>query len=141
MDLVFFFALLLFRDSPASVDAAGIDPTGNDPVRAERSAAETTFADFDIGFAPAARPNPYNIGNCYQYKNCLGESIGNMWFDNPVYCKPVGGKSWMNNRGKCFNFPDGNFPLSPEDYASRPPTKGCSPAEDARFSRSFRFDA
>ncbi|MDR2200112.1 MAG: hypothetical protein LBR53_11820 [Deltaproteobacteria bacterium] len=66
----------------------------------------------------AARPNPYNIGNCYQYKNCLGESIGNMWFYNPDFCKPVGGKSWMNEQKKCFNLPDGPQPLKPQDFIS-----------------------
>jgi hypothetical protein len=63
-----------------------------------------------------ARFNPYNIGNCYQYKNCLGESIGNMWFYNPDFCKPAGGKSWKNNLGRCFNLPDGPQPINPDDF-------------------------
>ncbi|MDR1164900.1 MAG: hypothetical protein LBO66_03340 [Deltaproteobacteria bacterium] len=67
-------------------------------------------------FVPAARPNPLNIGNCYQYKNCLGESIGNMWFDSPFFCKPNGGKSWRNNLGRCFNLPEGQTPLNPQDF-------------------------
>jgi hypothetical protein len=66
----------------------------------------------------AARPNPYNIGNCYQYKNCLGESIGNMWISNPEFCKPLGGKSWMDRTGRCINFPDGPQPLDPQDFAA-----------------------
>jgi hypothetical protein len=65
---------------------------------------------------PVARPNPYNIGNCFQYKNCLGESIGNMWFYNPDFCKPAGGKSWKNNLGRCFNLPDGPQPIEPRDF-------------------------
>ncbi|MDR1040947.1 MAG: hypothetical protein LBR80_12455 [Deltaproteobacteria bacterium] len=65
---------------------------------------------------PAARPNPYNLGNCYQWKNCLGESIGNMPIDSPEFCKPIGGKSWMNPQGRCFNFPDGPQPLNPRDF-------------------------
>ncbi|MDR2352392.1 MAG: hypothetical protein LBF22_04380 [Deltaproteobacteria bacterium] len=64
----------------------------------------------------AARPNPLNIGNCYQYKNCLGESIGNMWFHSPEFCKPNGGKSWKNREGRCFNLPDGPQPLNPRDF-------------------------
>jgi hypothetical protein len=66
--------------------------------------------------APAARPNPYNLGNCFQYKNCLGESIGNMPIDRPEFCKPIGGKSWMNPQGRCFNFTDGPQPLNPRDF-------------------------
>jgi hypothetical protein len=65
--------------------------------------------------APAARPDPRNLGNCYQYKNCLGESIGNMPISNPEFCKPLGGKSWMGPQGKCVNFPDGPQPLEPQD--------------------------
>ncbi|MDR2613379.1 MAG: hypothetical protein LBG06_11400 [Deltaproteobacteria bacterium] len=68
------------------------------------------------GIAPAARPNPYNLGNCYQYKDCLGESIGNMPIADPEYCKPLGGKSWRNPEGRCFNFPDGPQPMNPRDF-------------------------
>ncbi|MDR1037203.1 MAG: hypothetical protein LBT40_11755 [Deltaproteobacteria bacterium] len=66
--------------------------------------------------APAARPDPRNRGNCYQYKKCLGESIGNMPIDSPEFCKPIGGKSWMNTQGRCFDFPDGPQPLNPLDF-------------------------
>ncbi|MDR1314729.1 MAG: hypothetical protein LBQ12_13835 [Deltaproteobacteria bacterium] len=65
---------------------------------------------------PAARPDPRNRGNCYQYKKCLGESIGNMPVESPEYCKPIGGKSWMNGQGRCFDFPDGPQPLNPQDF-------------------------
>ncbi|MDR2405282.1 MAG: hypothetical protein LBE27_02815 [Deltaproteobacteria bacterium] len=75
---------------------------------------ELPFGPGDLGYA--ARPNPYNIGNCFQYKNCLGESIGNMWFYNPDFCKPAGGKSWKNNIGKCYNLPDGPQPINPGDF-------------------------
>ena len=69
------------------------------------------------GLRHAARPNPYNIGNCFQYKNCLGESIGNMWFNSPAFCKPAGGKSWKNSLGKCYNLHDGPQPVNPDDFA------------------------
>jgi hypothetical protein len=79
---------------------------------------------------PAARPNPYNIGNCFQYKGCLGESIGNMWFWDPAFCKPVGGKSWKNAEGKCFDLPDGPQPVNPRDFVhgGPVPAQGCPPA-------------
>jgi hypothetical protein len=81
-----------------------------------------------FGLFPVARPNPYNIGNCFQYKNCLGESIGNMWFWDPSFCKPAGGKSWKNEEGKCFNFPDGQQPLNPRDFVKGTPC----PSQGAR---------
>ncbi|MDR1080137.1 MAG: hypothetical protein LBQ79_04065 [Deltaproteobacteria bacterium] len=65
---------------------------------------------------PAVRPDPRNRGNCYQYKKCLGDSIGNMPMDSPYFCKPVGGKSWKNPEGRCFDFPDGPQPLNPQDF-------------------------
>ncbi|MDR0356207.1 MAG: hypothetical protein LBJ64_10825 [Deltaproteobacteria bacterium] len=54
----------------------------------------------------AARPNPYNRGNCFQWKRCLGESIGNMWVDSPDFCGPLGGKSWKGRDGKCLDLMD-----------------------------------
>jgi hypothetical protein len=76
----------------------------------------TAFTELHDILLFAARPNPYNIGNCYHYKNCQGESIGNMWINVPDYCKPIGGKSWKNHEGRCFNFPDGQQPLDPSDF-------------------------
>ncbi|MDR1546181.1 MAG: hypothetical protein LBU12_05625 [Deltaproteobacteria bacterium] len=51
----------------------------------------------------AARENPRNIGNCYHFKNCLGETIGNTWIEDPKFCGPLGGQSWRNADGRCFN--------------------------------------
>ncbi|MDR2386684.1 MAG: hypothetical protein LBE80_03745, partial [Deltaproteobacteria bacterium] len=59
--------------------------------------------DSDYQVLMAARPNPYNRGNCFQWKKCLGETIGNMWVDTPEFCGPLGGKSWKGRDGKCLD--------------------------------------
>ncbi|MDR2459702.1 MAG: hypothetical protein LBE38_02805 [Deltaproteobacteria bacterium] len=106
MPLIFFLMLAL---NP-NLDAASISYHDRFPQR------DLTISE---DFLFAARPNPYNIGNCYQYKNCLGESIGNMWIADPKFCKPLGGKSWMNAQGRCLNFPDGPQPINPQDFAAK----------------------
>lgn len=69
---------------------------------------------------PAARPNPFNRGNCYQWKGCRGETIGNMPMEAPDYCGPLGGKSWRAEDGRCLD-----LPVQPWPYDSRePPAPG-----------------
>ncbi|MDR1487380.1 MAG: hypothetical protein LBT62_05240 [Deltaproteobacteria bacterium] len=62
----------------------------------------------------AARPNPYNRGNCFQWKKCLGETIGNMWIETPEYCGPLGGKSWKGPDGRCIDLVNVPWSVSPE---------------------------
>jgi hypothetical protein len=56
---------------------------------------------------PIARPNPYDRGNCFQWKGCKGESIGSMPVELPEFCGPLGGKSWKDTAGKCRDLPEG----------------------------------
>ncbi len=54
-----------------------------------------------------AQRKPYDLGNCYQWKGCRGDSIGNLWTYDPDRCKAIGGKSWMDESGRCYDLPDG----------------------------------
>jgi hypothetical protein len=62
----------------------------------------------------AARPNPYNRGNCFQWKRCLGETIGNMWVDSPEFCGPLGGKSWKGQDGQCVDLLETPWSVDPQ---------------------------
>ncbi|MDR2454984.1 MAG: hypothetical protein LBE49_00095 [Deltaproteobacteria bacterium] len=61
---------------------------------------------------PAARPNPYNLGNCFQWRGCRGETIGNMPVPVPDYCGPLGGKSWRSLDGRCVDLPSQPWPAN-----------------------------
>ena len=70
------------------------------------------FNDFSLAQslpepAPKNKKKDYDRGNCFHWKNCEGESIGNMWMHDPYFCKTYGGKSFMDQNGTCFNLPDG----------------------------------
>ncbi|MGL4209372.1 MAG: hypothetical protein ACRCTY_08290 [Candidatus Adiutrix sp.] len=54
-----------------------------------------------------AQRKPHDLGNCYQWKGCRGDSIGNMWVATPELCARLGGKSWMDTRGQCQNITPG----------------------------------
>ncbi|MDR3205082.1 MAG: hypothetical protein LBV23_10145 [Deltaproteobacteria bacterium] len=71
-------------------------------------------AQTDRSLLLAARPNPYNRGNCYQWKNCLGESLGNMLVETPEFCGPLGGKSWKSEEGECVNLLETPWGIAPE---------------------------
>jgi hypothetical protein len=77
-----------------------------------QQAADQVIADKVILLA--ARPNPYNRGNCFQWKRCLGETIGNMWIEDPQYCAPLGGKSWKSEEGKCINLMEPPWLVTPQ---------------------------
>jgi hypothetical protein len=66
----------------------------------------------------AARPNPYNRGNCFQWKKCLGETIGNMWVATAGYCGPLGGKSWKDQQGRCIDLADPPWSTDPSELSS-----------------------
>jgi hypothetical protein len=68
----------------------------------------------------AARPDPRNIGNCFQWKKCLGETIGNMWVDSPEFCGPLGGKSWKAFDGSCLDLLDAPWEDDPRTYPKPP---------------------
>jgi hypothetical protein len=69
----------------------------------------------------AARPNPFNRGNCFQWKKCLGETIGNMWIASPEFCGPLGGKSWKGQDGQCIDLLDVPWSSDPRNTPkSRP---------------------
>jgi hypothetical protein len=63
----------------------------------------------------AARPNPFNRGNCFQWKKCLGETIGNMWVDSPEFCGPLGGKSWKSRDGRCIDLLEVPWSIDPKN--------------------------
>jgi hypothetical protein len=73
----------------------------------------------DIPVLPVARPNPYDRGTCYQWKGCLGESIGSMPVDRPEFCGPIGGKSWKDFDGKCHNLPQGPLKTEPPPWGGK----------------------
>ena len=76
--------------------------------RMARFLALLLFLTFAAGASLAlAQRKPYDIGNCYQWKGCRGDSIGNMWMYDPDRCKAMGGKSWMDETGQCHDLPDG----------------------------------
>lgn len=54
-----------------------------------------------------AQMKPRERGNCFQWTNCRGDSIGAMWVSDPDICKSLGGKSWMAPDRKCYNLPGG----------------------------------
>lgn len=68
----------------------------------------------------AARPNPYNRGNCFQWKKCLGETIGNMWVDAPEFCGPLGGKSWKGLDGACVDLLETPWSVDPRSMPGPP---------------------
>ncbi|MDR1921591.1 MAG: hypothetical protein LBS31_07615, partial [Candidatus Adiutrix sp.] len=55
----------------------------------------------------AARRKPYDRGNCFQAQGCRGDSIGAMWIQAPDFCKAMGGKSWLDQNGRCHDLPAG----------------------------------
>lgn len=57
----------------------------------------------------AQQRKQYDRGNCYQWKLCRGDSIGNAWVGDPCFCSIQGGRSWMDTRGKCHDLIDGPF--------------------------------
>ena len=61
----------------------------------------------DGGPVLLAQKRPHDWGNCFRVPGCKGDSIGMMWMDFPDYCKSMGGRSWMDQYGKCYNLPDG----------------------------------
>jgi hypothetical protein len=74
---------------------------------------------------PAARANPYNLGNCFQWRGCRGETIGNMPVPVPDYCGPLGGKSWRSLDGRCVDLPSQPWPAdSLGGEGDRPPGVG-----------------
>ena len=54
-----------------------------------------------------AQRKAHDLGNCFSVRNCKGDSIGMMWVDFPDYCKSMGGRSWMDQYGKCYDLPPG----------------------------------
>ncbi|MDR1576945.1 MAG: hypothetical protein LBT86_01770 [Deltaproteobacteria bacterium] len=69
---------------------------------------------------PIARPNPYDRGNCYQWKRCLGESIGSMPVERPEFCGPLGGKSWKDFDGRCLDLKEGPHSADPPEGLEKP---------------------
>lgn len=59
------------------------------------------------GIYTMAQMKPRERGNCFQWPNCRGDSIGAMWVSDPDICKSLGGKSWMAPDRKCYNLPGG----------------------------------
>jgi hypothetical protein len=69
---------------------------------------------------PVARPNPYDRGNCYQWKRCLGESLGSMPVERPEFCGPLGGKSWKDFDGRCLDLEEGPRSTEPPEGLNKP---------------------
>lgn len=74
--------------------------------------AEVELSGGGLALGPSARfelvqLKPHERGNCFQWPNCRGDSIGAMWVDDPDICKALGGKSWMAPDRKCYNLPGG----------------------------------
>ena len=65
-------------------------------------------AENEATIVPAQRKQ-YDQGNCYQWKKCRGDSIGNAWVHDPCFCSIQGGRSWMDRTGKCHDLLDGPF--------------------------------
>jgi hypothetical protein len=79
----------------------------NDCLMPEKAQAWLVLPYMGWSFLPAVRKDPRNRGNCYLWKNCQGDTVGNMWFYDAIReCRPMGGKSWRNEKGFCFNIPD-----------------------------------
>ncbi len=54
-----------------------------------------------------ARLKPHELGNCFQWKGCRGDSIGMQWVHAPEFCGAMAGKSWMDPNGRCHDLPEG----------------------------------
>jgi hypothetical protein len=61
-----------------------------------------------------AQRKPHDIGNCFQWVGCRGDSIGRMWVDSANICKSLGGKSWLDQNGRCHDLPAGFSPQIPD---------------------------
>lgn len=62
--------------------------------------------DYDVPLLMAQRKS-HDLGNCFSVSGCKGDSIGMMWVEFPDYCKTMGGRSWMDRDGKCYDLPAG----------------------------------
>jgi hypothetical protein len=85
----------------------------------------------------AARPNPQNRGNCFQWKRCRGETIGNMWIGDPGFCGPLGGKSWKAPDGRCLDLLEAPWSVDPGTLPPPPGPLGAWPAPGAVFPVSL----
>lgn len=66
--------------------------------------AALILAPLLIGAVPAqAQRKPHDIGNCFQWVGCRGDSIGRMWVHAPEFCGSMGGRSWMDESLQCHN--------------------------------------
>jgi hypothetical protein len=123
MKMAFLFLMIILGPA-APVRAVMTGPAS--PASLAFSASEAGGAAGDgaragvVRIIPAARPSPYNRGNCFQWKKCLGETIGNMWVDSPDYCGPLGGKSWKGQDGRCIDLMDAPWEDDPRTMPAPP---------------------
>ncbi len=100
MDKIFIIILMsLFIFSPS------------DKLKAQLENSNFTKQDYPV-FQLVQKVVPrksYDLGNCYQYSLCRGDSIGNMWVHAPKFCATLGGKSWMNENQQCFELVPGPY--------------------------------
>jgi hypothetical protein len=62
---------------------------------------------------PMAQRKSYDLGNCFQWKTCKGDSIGMLWVHAPEFCATMGGKGWMDEGGRCHSLPEGPIRTEP----------------------------
>ena len=88
------------------------------------SAGGNRFAVSEASAAPSvqlAQLKPHELGNCFQWKGCRGDSIGMQWVHAPEFCGAMAGKSWMDPTGKCHDLPEG--PWRTQSPPPAPPRK------------------
>ena len=59
------------------------------------------------GVALLAQRKPYDRGNCFHWPGCRGESLGAMWVHAPDFCAALGGRSWLDEAGRCHDLTPG----------------------------------
>ena len=84
------------------------------PMKADEAAfavqvCETERSGHEGRPVTLAQLKPHERGNCFAVKGCKGDSIGMLWVHAPEFCATMGGKSWVDQTGKCRNLPDGPY--------------------------------
>lgn len=77
-----------------------------------------------------AQLKPHELGNCFQWTGCRGDSIGMQWVHAPEFCGAMAGKSWMDQSGQCHDLPEGPWRTQPP-----PPAPPQRPSVSGRAAR------
>jgi len=88
---------------------------------------------FQLAAGPEAlaQRKPHDIGNCFQWAGCKGDSIGRMWVHAPEFCGSIGGRSWLDESLLCHDLTDSRS-YATEPFPPQKPAGRRSPGRPAR---------